>query len=145
MQEDILVQEAGDITEDSIYTGRLDPNGSLIVNSKGLKKKPKEVDLFEANLWVEQRPNDANRTKALTSNYLMWTEDSRIDSLDHRVCIQSEKDLKTQNYVGQTNQAIYTKTLTEAKNIMAFLLIRTKHLDQSRDLVTFSIVKLTKP
>ena len=99
LQEDILVQESGDLSEDSVYTGKIDSKGGLIVNSKGLKKKPKEVDLLDANIWVEERPNDANRVKALTSNYLMWTEDSRIDNLDYRVCIQTEKDLRTQNYV----------------------------------------------
>lgn len=99
LQEDILVQESGDLIEDAIYTGKLDQDGALIVNSKGLKKKPKQVDLHDANLWVEERPTDANRVKAMTSNYLMWTEDSRIDNLDYRVCIQTEKDLKTQNFV----------------------------------------------
>lgn len=100
--EEVLVQESGEITDDSVYTGKITADGELIVNSKGLKKKPKKVELADSNMWVEERPNDANRVRALTANYLMWTEDNRIENLDFRLCIQTEKDLRSQNYVVST-------------------------------------------
>lgn len=100
--EEVLVQEAGELSDDSVYTGKITVDGELIVNSKGLKKKPKKVELADSNMWVEERPNDANRVRALTANYLMWTEDNRIENLDFRICIQTEKDLRSQNYVAST-------------------------------------------
>jgi hypothetical protein len=99
IKEDHFIQQSGDIRDDNIYTGKVDKNGTLIINSKGLKKKPKEIDLREASIWVEQRPLDPNREKALTANYLAWSDDTRVENANFRVCIQSEKDLNIQNYV----------------------------------------------
>lgn len=113
IKEDHLIQQSGDIREDHLYQGKITKDGSLIINSKGLKKKPREIDMREANIWVEQRPLDANREKALTANYLAWSDDTRVDSTDFRVCIQSERDLNLQNYVNSLTSNIrrYTRTV----------------------------------
>lgn len=99
LKEDHLVQQSGELRDDGIYAGKIDEDGNLIINSKGLRKRPLQVDMREANIWVEKKPIDPNREKALTANYLIWSEDARVESSGFRVCIQTEKDLKVQNYV----------------------------------------------
>lgn len=102
--ENLLVQKYSSIVrDDQVYEGLLKEEGDIFLKVKsggGTKVLEKKLDIASMQVWVESKPRDSNRTKATTANYLRWIEDPRVDSMAHRVCIETEKDLNFRNYVG---------------------------------------------
>ena len=84
--------------DDQLYKGEVEINGTLLINYK-VKAKPEAIKLTGMSIWIEKRPRDENREKAITSNYLRWSDDQRLLGLDFRMVVQVEQDLKIKSYV----------------------------------------------
>lgn len=98
--KDIVVHKfSHSIRGEELFESEIRDDYRILIKPKGSKKDYSMLDLKDMNIWVEPRPADPNRTKAITANYLEWIEDPRIDLMKYRVMIQIERDLKIRNYV----------------------------------------------
>lgn len=133
----LVQRNVGSFDTDVIVPCEIREEGEFVILKKeGNKKIPREVRLAGADMMVEKKPIDSNRQKAITANYLRWPADPRMDNPQYRVNLNVQEDLKTKLF------SFYLHKRTDAENLMNYLLIKSKGLEKSKDVLRFSIVGL---
>lgn len=66
---------------------------------EGPVSKKELLDLSNIKIYVEMKPEDKNRHKAINPNWLMWSDSQQVSEMEQRICISAEEDQVSKVFV----------------------------------------------